>query len=120
VYAEAELFEPGRAVLTSEGRSRLDAIAPWLEGLKHKGSEVVVVSYAAPNSRRADLARTLTEQQSEAVSTYLKDKHGAHKMGWWSTRKMTALGLGVSPPPLPEKEPLPPARTEVMVFVPQS
>jgi phospholipid/cholesterol/gamma-HCH transport system substrate-binding protein len=30
-FAEADLFEPGRAVLTADGKGRLDALAPWLE-----------------------------------------------------------------------------------------
>lgn len=119
VFAEGELFEPGRAVLTSTGKQKLDAAAPWLEGLKHNGSEVVVVAYADPKTSRPDLARTLTQQQSEAVCTYLKDRHSAHKLGWWSTRKVTSLGCGTNPPPLPEAMPLPPARIEVVVFVPQ-
>jgi len=119
VFAEAELFEPGRAVLTAQGRKRLDEVGPWLSGLKHKGSEVVVVAYADPKAAKGADTRTLTRQQSEAVLTYLKDNHGAQKLGWFSSRKVTALGMGVSPPPVPEKEPLPPARVEVVVFVPQ-
>src|SRR5207248_1827394 len=47
-FAEGDLFEPGRAVLTAQGRQRLDDLGPWLEGMKHKGSEVVVVAYADP------------------------------------------------------------------------
>jgi phospholipid/cholesterol/gamma-HCH transport system substrate-binding protein len=120
VFEEGELFEPGRAVLTSAGKQKLDAVAPWLEGLKHNGSEVVVAAYADPKTSRPDLARTLTQQQSEAVCTYLKDRHNAHKLGWWSTRKVTSLGCGTNPPPQPEAMPLPPARIEVVVFVPQS
>src|SRR5438445_8119302 len=34
-FAETELFEPGRAVLTAQGKRRLDELVPWLEGLKH-------------------------------------------------------------------------------------
>src|SRR6185312_16755255 len=64
-FAEAELFEPGRAVLTAQGRERLDGLAPWLEGMKHKGSEVVVVSYADPSKSKQKLAQALTRQQSE-------------------------------------------------------
>jgi phospholipid/cholesterol/gamma-HCH transport system substrate-binding protein len=123
VFSETELFEKGRAVLTASGRSRMDEIAPWLEGLKHRGSEVVVVSYADPKSADAPAALTVTRQQSEAVADYLKNKHKTHKTGWipwWSTRRVIALGQGTAKPPEPEKEPLPPARVEVIVFVPQS
>jgi phospholipid/cholesterol/gamma-HCH transport system substrate-binding protein len=118
-FAEADLFEPGRAVLTAQGREHLDRLAPWLEGLKHKGSEVVIVAYADPHKSSPGLARTLTRQQSEAVCDYLKRQHSIQKMGWVSTRKVTALGQGVNPPPAPESDPLPPARIEIIVFVPQ-
>src|SRR5207237_9875810 len=111
--------EPGRAVLTADGRRRLDELAPWLAGLKHKGSEIVVVTYADPQAPNPNVARTLTRQQSEAVCTYLKGQHAVQKMGWFSSRKVAALGLGTSPPPMPEKEPLPSGRIEVLVFVPQ-
>ncbi|HEY7426924.1 MAG TPA: MlaD family protein [Gemmataceae bacterium] len=119
-FAESELFEPGRAVLTAQGRQRLDNLAPWLEGMKHKGSEVVVVAYADPHKSTATLARALTRQQSEAVCDYLKKQHAIQKMGWFSSRKVTPLGQGVQPPPAPERDPLPTARVEVLVFVPQT
>ena len=119
-FAESELFEPGRAVLTAQGRERLDELAPWLEGMKHKGSEVVIVAYADPHKSSPKVARTLTRQQSEAVCDYLKRQHSVQKMGWFTSRKVTALGQGVNPPPAPERDPLPPARVEVLVFVPQA
>jgi phospholipid/cholesterol/gamma-HCH transport system substrate-binding protein len=122
VFAEADLFEPGRAVLTAQGRQRLDALAPWLEGMKHKGSEVVVAAYADPKGPVPPAAaRALTRQQSEAVCDYLKSQHAVQKMGWFSSRKVTPLGMGTSPPPLPDAEQKspPPARVEVIVFVPQ-
>jgi phospholipid/cholesterol/gamma-HCH transport system substrate-binding protein len=120
VFSESELFEPGRAVLTAKGRDKLDELGPWLAGLKHKGSEVVVVSYADP-ARKADTKAVLntTRQQSETVVGYLKERHKAHKMGWLSSRKVAPLGMGTQPPPEREREPLPPARIEVVVFVPQ-
>jgi phospholipid/cholesterol/gamma-HCH transport system substrate-binding protein len=118
-FAEADLFEPGRAVLTSSGRERLDAVAPWLEGLKHPGSDVVVVAYADPKTNSPAVARELTRNQSEAVCDYLKSKHAIQKMGWFSSRKVTPLGQGTQLPPAPESDPLPPSRVEVVVFVPQ-
>jgi phospholipid/cholesterol/gamma-HCH transport system substrate-binding protein len=119
-FAEADLFEPGRAVLTAQGREQLDSLAPWLEGMKHKGSVVVVAAYADPRSGATPaVARALTRQQSEAVCAYLKSHYAVQKMGWFTSRKVTPLGMGLTPPPLPEAEPLPPARVEVLVFVPQ-
>jgi len=119
-FAEAELFEPGRAVLTEEGRQRLNELGPWLAGLKCKGSDVVVASFADPKHTEPAVARTLTREQSEAVLAYLKRQHSIQKLGWFSWRKVTALGLGTIPPPLSEKQPLPPSRVEVLIFVPQT
>jgi phospholipid/cholesterol/gamma-HCH transport system substrate-binding protein len=123
VFAENDLFEPGRAVLTARGRQKLDEKAGWVNGFRQKGVEIVVVSYADPKGPNPDLALNLTRQQSDAVVTYLKDKHGVHKLsglqGFVYTRKVTPLGMGVKPPPLPEAEPLPASRVEVLVFVPQ-
>ena len=48
----------------------------------------------------------------------VKDKHGAHKLGWWSRRKVQTAAMGLKPPPVAEKEPLPPGSVEVMVFTP--
>jgi outer membrane protein OmpA-like peptidoglycan-associated protein len=118
-FAETDLFPRGRAVLTVEGRQRLDELAPWLDGLKHKGSEVVVVAYADPETTAPSVARKLTEEQSKAVCDYLKAQHAVQKMGWFSSRKVAALGLGSAAPPEAEKERLPPSRIEVLVFVPQ-
>jgi phospholipid/cholesterol/gamma-HCH transport system substrate-binding protein len=118
-FAEDELFEPGRAVLTSSGRGRLDGLGPWLAGLKHKGSEVVVVAYADPKRSEARAALEVTRQQSAAVVEYLTKQHAAHKLGLFAKRKVIPLGQGVQPPPVPAKEPQPPARVEVLVFVPQ-
>jgi outer membrane protein OmpA-like peptidoglycan-associated protein len=125
VFAETELFDRGRAVLTASGREKLDELGPWLRGLRHPGSEMVVVSYADPAATAdGNTVLTLTRQQSDTVAEYLKAKHRAHKLGDWgwmsSTRKVTPLGMGTQRPPQPEKEPLPVSRVEVIVFVPQS
>ncbi len=105
-FAEQDLFETGRAVLTVTGKRQLDELASWLEGMKHKGSEVVVVAYADPKS---------VNPQGD----YLKKQHTIQKMGWFTTRRVTSLGQGVNSPPTPDREPLPAARVEVLVFVPQ-
>ena len=51
--SEADLFEPGNAVLTAKGRAELDKLVPWLEGLKHTGSEVVIAGYADASTQRS-------------------------------------------------------------------
>ena len=122
VFAEGDLFEPGRSALTAPGKQRLDAVAEKLKGsLRHDGADLVVAACADPKSAVSpSLARALTESQSTAVVSYLKDHHSIQKAGWVSWRDTTALGLGTSPYPGEEKDAkLPPARVEVLVFVPQ-
>ncbi len=119
-FPETDLFDTGSSVLTPAGRQALDGIVPWLEALKMKGSEVVVVSYANP-AWSAEIARTLTLKQSKAVADYLTGTHRVQKMGWFSwSRKVTALGAGLDPPPYPDPEKMPLGRTEIIVYVPQT
>ncbi len=117
VLREDYLFEPGRAILTAEGRARLLPIAKWLNQNKTSNTEVVVAGFADPKNR--DLtngsARKLTEKQAEAVMEFLKDQ-GAGRISWISSRKISSLGMGQSASPLIEKEALPPARIEVILF----
>jgi hypothetical protein len=122
VFSEADLFEPGRSALTAPGKQRLDDIADKVKGsLKHDGSDLVVVACADPRAGgSAAMARTLTESQSTVVANYLKDRHSVQKAGWVTWRDVTALGLGTDRYPGEEKDSkLPPARVEVLVFVPQ-
>jgi phospholipid/cholesterol/gamma-HCH transport system substrate-binding protein len=117
-FAESDLFEPGEAILTAQGKARLDEIAPWLEGMKHKGSEVVVAAYAdQANNASAEVALNCTRKQSEAVSQYLKSHHAIQKMTMFSSRNVIPLGRGLGAPPSWEREKLPPARVEVIVFL---
>src|SRR5262249_55510865 len=99
VFREDQLFEPGEAVLTSGGRAKLDDLRDWFEGLKEKKSEVVVVSYADTRSVDSARARRVTAEQAKAVVDYLKENHKIQKVGRITWRKVTALGMGVGPPP---------------------
>ena len=118
IFNAGDLFEPGRAVLTTQGRQDLDGLAPWIKSLKRPGSDVVIVAYADPHSVNSQAAQALTRQESETVCDYLKTKQGIQKLGWFSSRKVTPLGLGVEPPPMPESESLPPDRLEIQIFIP--
>ncbi len=118
IFSATDLFEPGRAVLTAQGRQNVDGLAPWLKSLKRPGSDVVVVAYSDPHSVNPQAARALTRQESETVCDYLKAKQSIQKIGWFSTRRVTPLGLGVEPPPMPESDPLPPDRLEIQIFTP--
>ena len=122
VFAEKDLFEPGRSTLTAPGRQRLDGLVPWLKGnLQAGGADLVVVAAADPKTTSSPaLARTVTESQSAAVCTYLKNHYSIQKAGWVRWREVTPVGLGIDPYPGAETEnQLPAARVEVVVFVPQ-
>lgn len=115
-----DLFEPGKAVLTERGRKALDAAAGWLNEIRVDGAEIVVASFAAP-SAHPDYVQTLTQKQAEVAVEYLRGQHAVHRTGWWwwSTRSVRAIGCGTNPSPVPETEPLPSSRVELVVFIPQ-
>ncbi len=119
-YAESDLFDSGKAVLTANGKKKLDDAGAWLNKQQYEGSELMVVAFAEP-SAPADFALTVTQKQSEVVMAYLRSQHSVHRTGWWwwSTRSMRSLGVGNNPSPVPETEKLPAARVELIVFVPQ-
>ena len=116
--AEKDLFDPGKAVLTAKGKANLDYMAEWVNDQKHSKTEVLVAAFAEPG-QDADYAQTVTQKQSEVVLEYLKSHHQVHRIGrWnWSTRTVRAIGCGTLPTPVPEKEKLPAARIELIVFV---
>jgi phospholipid/cholesterol/gamma-HCH transport system substrate-binding protein len=119
-FAEDKLFVPGKAVLTAEGKKRLDEASAWLNEAKDSTQDVVIAGFADP-SLNPDFALALTQKQSEAVMDYLKSNHRVHRAGFWfwSNRSVRSLGVGTNPPPVPESENLPAARIELLVFVPQ-
>lgn len=116
-FTETDLFVPGQAVLTESGRARLMGLGPWLSNVQAKGAEVVVAAYADP-AADTDLARIVTQKQSEAVCDFLKAHHSIHKVGWFSRRSVTPVGCGADPRAPGDKLPRP--RVEVLVFVPST
>ncbi len=120
IFAESELFPEGGTSLTGPGEQRLDQAASWLSGLlAHKGAELVVVAYQDPKSHQAPLAQVITNRQSDAVCTYLRDQKGVNKISWLASREMKSLGLGTERPVAPVREELPPSAVVLFVFVPQ-
>ncbi|HWY88368.1 MAG TPA: MlaD family protein [Gemmataceae bacterium] len=119
-FPEDKLFEPGKAVLTSDGKKRLDDASAWLNEAKDSAQDVVIAGFAGPNLN-PDFALALTQKQSEAVMEYLKSNYRVHRTGFWfwSNRSVRCIGVGNNPPPVPETETLPAARIELLVFVPQ-
>jgi hypothetical protein len=120
VYWPDHLFEPGKAILTAEGRKHIGDVAAWLRGRKDKGSDVVVATFADPQdkSETAASARELTKKRSEAAVNLLKE-YGVAKMGTFTSRKVTPIGFGFEPTPVVEKEELYASRVEIILFVPK-
>jgi phospholipid/cholesterol/gamma-HCH transport system substrate-binding protein len=121
MLAEADLFEPGRAVLTERGRGRLDEVARWTQEHLTKQTEVIVAAYT-DTSLDDMLAERLTQQQADAVRQYLVDSHGLESAGWFRSRTVAAVGFGRNPPRVPSAEPQldgPDRRVEIILFTPQ-
>lgn len=120
--AASDLFEPGRSILTLQGRRSLDELARWLEPRLIRDCEVVVASFGG-EANDADLADILTQEQAESVRRYLVEEHGLDSAGWFRSRKVAAIGFGLTspvavPPPLGNPLGLPAQRVEVIVFSP--
>ncbi|MDR3621307.1 MAG: OmpA family protein [Paludisphaera borealis] len=115
-----ELFEPGRALLTPTGKTRLDEVARWFKKTSQTRSEVVIAAFTDAEVD-ADMAEALTQEQAEAVSKYLVDNHGINSAGWFKKRKVAAVGFGGHSPRLVEdgSESLPSRRVDIILFTPQ-
>lgn len=114
-----DLFERGRSVLTAGGRKQLDDVGAWFAKAKHPRSEVVIAAYT-DDGRDPNLAQMLTQEQAEAVRKYLIGKFGIDSVGWFSSRKVAAVGFGSEPPRAATAEvAAPPRRVEVILFTPQ-
>jgi outer membrane protein OmpA-like peptidoglycan-associated protein len=120
-FREKDLFEPGGAALTDDGKKLLDDIADWINEDKASDQAVIIAAFAAPG-QDAEYARTVTQKQAEAVCEYLRSNHRVHRTGfwYWSNRDVRALGVGTNPPAIPGNERLPAARIEVNVFWPRA
>lgn len=118
-YSEADLFEPGKAVLTDKGRGLLDDGGAWMNEQKYVGAELMIAAFA-DQAQKPEFAQTVTTKQAEIVLEYLRSKHSVHRTGWWwwSTRTTRSIGCGTSPTPVPETEKMPMARIELIVFAP--
>ena len=120
-FNESDLFEPGRAILTARGRSKLDEVGTWFKKVKQPTTEVVIAAFT-DRSQEPELAQILTQEQADAVRKYLVGKHAIDSSGWFSSRKVAAVGFGSEAPRGPEGvgNAGPARRVEVILFTPQT
>lgn len=119
--SEADLFEPGRAVLTAQGRRKLDEVGAWFRKISRRNSEVVIAAFT-DDTRDEDLAQILTQEQAESVRKYLVTRYAIDSAGWFGTRKVAAVGFGTQVPHELGGEPrdMPARRVEIILFTPQT
>lgn len=119
-YNANDLFIPGTAVLSESGQYHLNGTAEWLKTCTDSDAEIVVASLHDSNddSQTRASAQELTKGQCETIIAALK-QHGSHKVGWFSSKDMTPLGLGFGPSPVVSKTKLPASYVEVILFTPR-
>jgi phospholipid/cholesterol/gamma-HCH transport system substrate-binding protein len=118
---EDDLFEPGRSVLTAQGRRRLDEVAGWFKKIRRRDSEVVIAAFT-DDTRDEDLAQILTQEQADSVRRYLVAQHAIDTLGWFNTRKIAAVGYGTQVPRAlaDQARNLPTRRVDIILFTPQA
>jgi phospholipid/cholesterol/gamma-HCH transport system substrate-binding protein len=121
MLAADDLFEPGRAVLTPVGQTRLDEIARWCKYAGRPTSQIVIAAYTDDVSNR-ERAEILTQEQADSVRKYLVEKHAIESAGWFKSRKVAAVGFGTHVPRTLDQAPAgaPPRRVEIILFTPQT
>jgi len=80
----------------------------------------VVIAAFTDEGEDPDLAQILTQDQAEAVRKYLVAKHKIDASGWFSSRKVAAVGFGAQVPRGAADLGAPPRRVEVILFTPQA
>ena len=67
---------------------------------------MVIAAFTSDDGQDQDLAQILTQEQADAVRKYLIAKHGIDSAGWFSSRKVAAVGFGSqAPQPPPPNHP---------------
>lgn len=100
IFNVKDVFQPGTAIIADIARPHLDNVANWVKASSTK-SEIVVVGRCSSSDKTqtATSATELTKKQAEAALAYIKASK-SHRTGWFSSRKMTAIGLGMGPSPV--------------------
>jgi phospholipid/cholesterol/gamma-HCH transport system substrate-binding protein len=124
---QAWYFEPSkifhldrRTELNDHGRVALNNIANEMKANGHKHAEIVIVAFCDPadTTQTPASATELTRHQAEAVVNHLR-ACDVHKLGTFSRRKITPLGMGMNPSPIAEPVPQPPALVQLLMFTPR-
>lgn len=114
IFAESELFESGKAVLSAHGVDSLDGIVNWIREFDSKSCELLVAGFATDEGD-GRLAELTTQKQAQAVLEYLTNIQKVHKTGWFSRRTTSAYGFGNLPNPDGATE-RPARRIEILIF----
>jgi hypothetical protein len=119
-FQPKELFDTGTVTINYDGAVKLNNLSNTIKANTNKNADVVVVAYADPadKTQTPAAAMELTKKQAEKVVDYFKNID-VHKLGTFSRRKITPLGMGMNPSPVIEKTPLPPAVVQVIMFTPE-
>lgn len=115
-FPEGDLFEPGTAILTPEGRKKLVPVGTELAKETDGNSEVVLAGYCQSTAGLS--SQVLSERQATAVMEHMRREFVIQKTGWFSWRRVSALGMGDQPPPGGQKPLGPAPRLEIWLFVP--
>ncbi len=117
-----EMFEPGRSVLTEQGKRQLDEIGRWFKSASGPTSEVVIAAFTDLDGDEGR-SQILTQEQANAVRSYLVSKHAIDSAGWFRSRKVAAVGFGSRTPDIADDrghDGSAPRRIDVIIFTPQA
>ncbi len=112
-------FPAGSASLGADGQVHMNNMANGLKGHRESGTEIVVAAFFDPRdkSQTPAAALELTKKQAETVVSHLKTCN-VHKLGTFSRRKLTPLGMGTAVSPA-DPEPDAPSHIQILVFTPR-
>lgn len=118
-YETKHLFEPNTATLTYGGQVHLNNLANILKARKQSGADIVVAAFFDAHDKGQTNAASLelTKKQAEAVANHLKGC-GVHKLGTFTRRKVTPLGMGIALCPA-DPEPDAPSHVRVLLYTPR-
>lgn len=118
--ASADLFESGSAILTPQGRSRIDQAAGSIKKSLRPESRLVIAAFGKTGPSEESLNLRLTQSQAEAVRDYLEQEHRISYVSLFRWRKITAVGFGSRAPSFWNSDSLPNERVDLVVSTPRN